>query len=660
MSNEMFSMDSPSLRSTIREYRVEFPRYQRNKAWDETDKFKLFISVFKSYPIGSIVVKELVDGEKLWMLDGRQRYETIRDMQNPETVYLWAKKFCGFKDSDDVKEKLKEKISEYLGYDINGSESWFNDLSDVVSIVHPFKKRRNSSAMRSGFRTPFIYEKFKPSYVVDLGNGVYDVDSDKLLKWILGSELTKSKDIEKLTAEDIMGEYDVREEDKPILLKEIENNLEGIKKSLKAVKIIQTAMLKNQLSLIILDKSCKSSDEMKIFEIVNTGGRKLNNAQIRSAKKQWNYEISDVVDGDPIYNFRKKLYEAQELTLSEVCVSWDFAATFVDRLNENSDVILSKNYRTLAYDHDKSKDKMEFGFKLLSARFKKDVTKEAIDELPGDGPASFKWSLECKKYAAEINEISDFLVKNDRVFEHFKDYGFSLFNIGQNIAICFLILAIDRWHHYGMPVSGSKGNKYRGFILDIRRLLDTFIYDYVSDKWKGSGDSLLRQKLKDGYVIEDVSKDDWNDLIDRLYTDNEMEVGKNTESKLKVLTYYFTAIRNKTINGNGELVQVDHIIPKSQFMDNTPAEFKKFKDSLVNYALLPSRLNKDKSDWITRLPEPDIEEVCLLEDLNKDELESISAAAGISNLKIMRKDVFEQVKDKRNSYVTDSGFWKIQ
>lgn len=657
MPNEMFSIESPSLKSTIGEYRVEFPRYQRNKAWDDIDKFKLFISVFKSYPIGSIVVKELVEGEKLWMLDGRQRYETIRDMQNPEAVYTWAKKFCGFNDSDDVKEKLKEEISNYLGYDIDGSDYWFNDLSDVISIVHPFKKRRNSSAMRSGFRTPFIYEKFKPSYVVDLGDGIYDVDSDKLLKWILRSELTKTQDLEKLTAEEIMSEYDVREEDKPIVLNEIEKNLDGIKKSLRAVKIIQTAMMKNQLSLIILDKSCRSSDEMKIFEIVNTGGKQLNNAQIRSAKKQWNYEISDVVDGDPIYFLREQLYKAQKLTLSEVCVSWDFAATFVDRLNENSDVILSKKYRTLAYDHDQSKDKMEFGFKLLSARFKKDVTKEAIDDLPGDGPESFKWSLDCKKYAAEINELSDFLVKNDRVFEHFKNYGFSLFNVGQNIAICFLVLAIDRWQYYGKPVSGQK---YRSFISDIRRMLDTFIYDYVSDKWKGSGDSLLRQKLKAGYNIENISNDDWNNLINQLYNNNEMEIGKITDNKLKVLTYYFTAIRNKTIHGNGELIQVDHVIPKSQFMDNTPVEYKKYRDSLVNYALLPPNLNKDKSDWITKLSKPDIEEICSLEDLNQDELESISTAAGIPVLIEMRSKVFDQVKDRRNSYVTCSGFWKIK
>ena len=653
----MFSISSPTLRGTITDYQVEFPRYQRNKAWDPEDKFKLFISVFKSYPIGSIVVKELIKGDKLWILDGRQRYEAIRDMQNPETVYGWAKSFCGFKDSDDIKDSLKEKISDYLGYDIDeSSESWFIDLAEIISIVHPFKKKKNS-VMTSGFRTPFIYKNFKPSYISDLGNKVYDADPNKLLDWILGSGLTKTTDLGDLTAEDVMNKYDVKEEDKSTLLKDIGKNLDGIKKSLKAVKLIQTAMQRNHLSLIILDESCKSSDEMKIFEIVNTGGRKLNNAQIRSAKKQWNYEIKNIVEGDQIQRYREELYNAQELTLSDTCVTWDFAATFVDRLNDSSDVLLSKKYRTVSYKDNDSKVKMEFGFKLLSARFKRSVTRESIDELPGDCSEAFDWSSECKRYATEINDLSNLLIENDRIFKHFKNYGFSLHDMGQNIAICFLILAIDRWQHYGRATSGRN---CRSFINDIRRMLDTCIYDYISDKWKGSGDSLLRQKLNEGFDNENkISKENWDDLIDQLYNDNEMKIGKMTIDKLKILTFYFTAIRNKTLSSNGETVHVDHIIPKSQFMDGTPDEFKKYKDSLINYALLSPKLNKVKSDWIKKLPKPDIEDICSYEDLDQEKLESILVATGIPTLKEMRKTIPEDIKEKRNEYVTCSGYWKI-
>ena len=651
----MFSISSPTLRSTITDYQVEFPRYQRNKAWNAEDKFKLFISVFKSYPIGSIVVKELIEGEKLWILDGRQRYEAIRDMQNPETVFTWARIFCGFSEGDDIKAILKEQISLYLGYDIDEStESWFTDLSEVICTVGRIKKKRGISAKTSGFRDPFIYKKYRPKYIVNLGD-CYDVDPDKLLDWILGSRFIKTTDIDKLTAEEILKEYDVNESEREQVLEEINHNLYSIKKAVKIVKIIQTSMQKNQLSLITLDKACKSSDEMKIFEIVNTGGKKLNNAQIRSAKKQWNYEVKaeDIVDGDLIQDYRTKLYKAQELTLNPTCVSWDFAATFVDRLNVNSDILLSKKYRTMQYNEEQSKDKMEFGFKLLSARFKKSVTKESIDDLPENG---FAWSKNCTAFASEINDLSDYLIKHDSIFEHFSNYGFSLFDIGQNVAICFLILAIERWDFYGRPTSGQK---YRSFIQDIRSMLDSFIFDYVSDRWKGSGDSLLKAKLEAGYQSNIVKKEDWDSLINELYEDNEMQVGKWTEAKLGILTYYFTAVRNMEIHGNGEKVHIDHIIPKSQFMENTPVEFKRFRDSLVNYALLPPKLNKEKSDWAIQLSMPDKEAICKYEDLDIDKLDDIKAATGIPELKKMRESIPSDIKEKRDSYVSCSGYWVV-
>ena len=91
----MFSISSPTLRGTITDYQVEFPRYQRNKAWDPEDKFKLFISVFKSYPIGSIVVKELIKGDKFrWKTDIRsdKRYAESRNSLWLGQILLWIQR----------------------------------------------------------------------------------------------------------------------------------------------------------------------------------------------------------------------------------------------------------------------------------------------------------------------------------------------------------------------------------------------------------------------------------------------------------------------------------------------------------------------------------------------------------------------------------------
>ncbi len=649
MPNDVYSISTPTLSNLITSYRIEFPRYQRCRAWDSKDKFMLFISIFKSYPIGSIVVKELVQGDKWWILDGRQRYETIKEMQNPETVYSWAKKFCDFKDSDDIKKVLKSQISEYLGYDIvEYGEPWIANLSKVVCTVGHIKASKNGSIVSSGFRDPFVYKTFRPKYIVKIGDHLV-ADSEKLLNWILGSGLT-TIDPEELTAEVVLDKYDVKEEEKEQVLQEITSNINDIKKVIEIVKIIQTALNNSLLSIIILSKNCKPSDEMKIFDIVNTGGEPLSNAQIRSARKVWNYEVSEILDDDKIQIYREKLYKEQQLTLADNCVSWDYAATFVDRLNDYSDVFLFKDYRKSSYNSKISKDKMEIGFKLLSARYIGSVTKESIDLLPKD---DFPWSYNCVKFSSDINSLSEFLIKHDPIFEHFYYYGFSMFKLGQNTAICFLILALQSWDSYGRP---SSGQKFHSFIQDIRLMLDSFIFDYISDKWNGSGDSLLERKIREGPQAHAIKESDWNNLIDGLFDENKMSVGKAANNKVRVLVYYFTAIRNIEIHGT---IDVDHIIPQSQFMDNTPEELKLFKHSLVNLALLPSKYNKKKADWVSRVRLPEKEKICTFEDLDIDHLDKIVSAAGIPELKEMRRHIVPDIKKKHSEYVTCSGYWVI-
>ena len=62
------------------------PRFQRKRAWGDKERFKLCISIFKKYPIGTVVIKKenLGEGEdsRFWLLDGRQRRDTIREIPN--------------------------------------------------------------------------------------------------------------------------------------------------------------------------------------------------------------------------------------------------------------------------------------------------------------------------------------------------------------------------------------------------------------------------------------------------------------------------------------------------------------------------------------------------------------------------------------------------
>jgi len=657
MANNMFDITSRTLKSALSDFPVDFPRYQRNKAWDGEDRFKLCISVFKRYPIGSIVVKNIGeegDVNRRWILDGRQRYETLIEMQNPESIYKWAKMFCILTDSmskEEVKKELYDRIDEYLGYDVEeDSDSGIRDLAEIVCNVHPMKKKRGANVYSSGFRTPFLFEKFKAKYS-DTKRA--DVNPEALLDWILGSKLTMNN-IPELSVENIYDAYDNANEE---LRAAISRNFESIKTSLKMVKIIQHVMTQNELSLITLNKECKSSDEMKIFEIINTGGQRLSNAQVRSAKEQWNRPVENILASDNISDYTKKLYKAYELTAADEFVTWDFAATFTDRLTETSDAILGNKFRTMDYTNTSSKDKLEFGFKLLSARFMSSVTKEKIDELPNKIGAD--WSEKCTSFAEEIENLSQILTRKDGVFMNLQHYGLSLFDIGQNMALCYLILAITRWEHYDHATSGQK---YTSFIYDMRMLLDSFIYEYITEMWRGSGDSHLSENLNADFetICKKIDENVWNDMIDKVYSTNEFPSGKRQIEKLKVLTYYFTALRDKKIIAYNEPVHVDHIIPKSQFPDNTDQDHLKFKDSLYNYALLPPEINKEKSDWVTSLSPSNIKTICELEDLDEERLNEIITAANMPTLKEMRSIIPDEVKKMRKQYVDCSDYWTIR
>ena len=66
-------------------------------------------------------------------------------------------------------------------------------------------------------------------------------------------------------------------------------------------------------------------------------------------------------------------------------------------------------------------------------------------------------------------------------------------------------------------------------------------------------------------------------------------------------------------------------------------------------------LSPSLNSWMV----PDIEDICSYEDLDQEKLESILVATGIPTLKEMRKTIPEDIKEKRNEYVTCSGYWKI-
>lgn len=190
----MYKIKSLPAKTFATDRYIKLPRFQRKQTWDEKKNFELCISVFKEFPIGvCILSRDVEKKEHQILLDGRQRRNALDLMyKDPENIYLWAKKYIGFKKNDQpmvVKDKFDKKIQEYLEtedsedptseseepnrLDIDESEGPIDDstpffdleedsygsegldfLREIVLLIH----NRNSKG--SGFTIPFYFGSF--------------------------------------------------------------------------------------------------------------------------------------------------------------------------------------------------------------------------------------------------------------------------------------------------------------------------------------------------------------------------------------------------------------------------------------------------------------------------------------------------------------------
>ncbi|GAF57243.1 hypothetical protein JCM18901_3024 [Psychrobacter sp. JCM 18901] len=183
----MYEIRPESLKSFIEDTNIKLPRFQRKQTWDDKKNFELVISIFKEYPMGvSILNVEDADGIKTrWLLDGRQRRNALlKFYEDPENIYLWAKKYLGLKANDqlqDVDEKFWNSISEYLedgeiddednsvdNIDYIDSETTNNDDMNLIYdstkkgldlLLHIIKMTHNKNSKYSGFTRPFDFSK---------------------------------------------------------------------------------------------------------------------------------------------------------------------------------------------------------------------------------------------------------------------------------------------------------------------------------------------------------------------------------------------------------------------------------------------------------------------------------------------------------------------
>ena len=301
-------------------------------------------------------------------------------------------------------------------------------------------------------------------------------------------------------------------------------------------------------------------------------------------------------------------------------------------------------------------NKINYGFKLFAGRYSRSISKNVVDNLANE---NIDWNS--SDFEDEIAAVCDCLMKNDPGIRRLNSYNCPLRKLlGDTVIMCYILLLIDKYNELTTNRSIElKGSNRKKFIVYSRILLDKLVYEYSCSLWKGSSDSSLKTYLKNPTVVfTPVEKTQWDNLITEAYEYNEINGNPIKKNVLSVLTYYFSMLRNKSLDlEEDQSPQIDHIIPDATFTKESSDI--RFKDSLINFALLPPLLNNKKKANINSIEQIYLEEICKLEDIDVDTIKQLNDPGSMTLLKEKRSFIIDDVKDKRDSFVRAEKTWGI-
>ena len=581
----MYEIRPESVKSFITDKNIRLPRFQRNQKWNEKKNFELCISLFKDYPLGVTIVNvENKDGINIrWLLDGRQRRNALVKMyEDPENIYIWAKKYINFHNNsqpNEIREMFWNMINEYVEYDeeesndeslnesdVDTTEELENDfesciestqsngldfLLDIILMIH--NKKKNIT----GFSKPFDITKYvqRLSYV-EMESGI-KILSSKKLKTFIDQYRTE---VEEYTPVSFYDYVDSRMNivNSESLRKYIKANWEQIQYRINMIDRFDSILLNSKIGIIEV-KEILFADSQKIFNIINTKGTKLTAVEVLSAKPSWNISIDYSSAPSIMKETVTEFYKTMGINDDKRIVKWDLPATLLRRIGTNFIIqeFDSQNSSELSKE-------LTYGFKLLSGIWEQGIKKDDIDRLSKD--RTIDWLY---KYESLVNEFHIMLkvIESFSYFKFFKTWHTTIMELtNDSIALNFFILAYKDWERKGKP-NGSDVNG-KAFVKNCFVLWDKLIYEYLTLKWKGSGDSKVGKNISElsnsDYLYKPVSIEDWNRLLEEIYDHNTVLGEKITIKNMRPILYHFYCM--KSISGPESVydIEIDHIIPQKQ------------------------------------------------------------------------------------------------
>lgn len=688
----MYEIRPETAKTFVMDRGISLPRFQRKQTWDEKKNFQLCISVFKGYPLGVCIIniekEKEVGRTKKFLLDGRQRRNALTQMfENPEVIGIWGKKFLGFKsgiDQYELSELFEDKINNYLEADEDSEDETTNEeeIDDNYSeesedefqedlpekdvkegglkllreiLLLTYKKTKHAT----GFTAPFDFTKYLKNlpYVDSDGTNAYNINGKKIKSFIdeyrtdcenNNLAYNENSDVfaKYLMSRSMGGLKDGVTEAK--FKSEIKKFWDEICERFKIVEKMDDIMSNCYIGLILV-KGFKPADSQKIFNIINSEGVKLTAVEILSAKSYWNIKITN--PSGEMLKSAENLYSNMDIKINDV-YRWDIPATLLERLGEN--VI----FKSLSWDSSKNKaefeKKLTLGFKLMSGIYEKGIKKEDIDAMGKD--TSIDWNIQSEETIRGIKSVIK-LIEDFSYFRRLKTWKISMMELTSDaIALNFILLMYFDWKRKGEP--WGAGTKIKQFQKNAFILWDQLIYEYVLKQWRGSSDSKVANNIKEidntGDVFAPLAKDKWAKLLQDIIDTNKVNDANVTIALMKPILYHMYCINEIKGPDFDYAIEVDHIIPQSEFKSSTIPGKEVVQDNLYNLGLLPKQeniyksnrmlneINERKESWL-------IEQIEKYEFIDKAQFDEFSSVGNYKKLfKFKKKSYDEAFGPKRD------------
>lgn len=614
----MYEIRPETIKTFITDRNVRLPRFQRKQTWDDKKNFQLCISLFKEYPIGVCILS--VDETKgkitRWLLDGRQRKNALAMMyDDPENIYNWARKFIGFRNSDqpsEIEEKFQKKINEYIevdDYDTNNKDSdsieviddiednKFEEREEIIEIesygldllLDIIKVIHNKSKKNTGFTKPYDFTEFvdRLPYIESV-NGSAQLSSKRLKTFI--DEYRKYCDNESIEYDKEKSFYKFLDfrcdiKDKTRFQQIVHEKWEAIKERMLIIEKIDSLFTNSKIGMIEV-KNLSPSDSQKIFNIINSEGEKLTAVEVLSAKPHWNVEIENPTQ--QVIDSVKELYNKIGIVQSEI-VRWDIPATLVKRIGKN---IVLKDFTDSKTDFEKE---LTFGFKILSSIYADGVKKEDIEKLSKDD--ILNWNTDVENLVYDLVQMFKLITSFD-YFKYFRSWNTSIMELTSDaIALNFIAMAYKDWIKKGKPIGDTKA---RQFQKNCFILWDKLIFEYITLKWRGSSDSKIAYNianLENMDSFKPISREQWEQILrNEIFKESVIESKDITFALMKPLLYHFYCLSSIQGPDTNYDIEVDHIIPKTLFAESNIERKDIIRDNILNLGLLPKDENIAKSN----------------------------------------------------------------